>query len=155
LVAYPPGIALSSRSDTEEIEPPSTNPLFAERGTLHDISLDHEAIEQRIPRVKYASISAQNGPRIDLKALAGEMVQTAWNAGEIGAFNELIQKESGWNPHAVNPTSGACGLPQALPCSKIKDRSPEGQIRWAIQYIQNRYGTPTKALEFHREHNWY
>jgi len=67
----------------------------------------------------------------------------------------LWYKESTWNAKAVNPTSGACGIPQALPCAKISDRSMPGQIEWGLSYIQHRYGNPTEAWRFWRSNNWY
>ena len=69
----------------------------------------------------------------------------------------LINKESGFNPYSMNPSSGACGLFQALPCAKLGcDLSNIlCQANWGIGYIAARYGTPTAALNFHYLHNWY
>lgn len=71
------------------------------------------------------------------------------------ALKALWTRESNWNPAARNRSSGACGIPQALPCSKIKDMSPQGQIEWGLNYIKHRYGTPTNAWRFWLSHNWY
>lgn len=72
-----------------------------------------------------------------------------------GALYKLWQHESGWNPNALNPSSGACGIPQALPCRKIPDMSVRGQIEWGITYIQNRYGNPSNAWRHFQSHRWY
>ena len=63
---------------------------------------------------------------------------------------ELIAKESGFDPGAINPTSGACGLAQALPCTKMGCSLSDinCQLDWQWEYIAGRYGTATKALEF-------
>jgi len=65
---------------------------------------------------------------------------------------ELISHEGGFDPNARNKSSGACGLFQALPCSKMKcpiDSSGiDCQLQWGKDYISNRYGTVTKALDF-------
>lgn len=76
---------------------------------------------------------------------------------QVLPLKKLVFKESSLNSHAVNPSSGACGLFQALPCSKMKCSlgDSECQITWGLGYIKNRYGTPEKALSFHLEHNWY
>jgi hypothetical protein len=78
---------------------------------------------------------------------------------EFPALNELWDHESGWNHEAVNPSSGACGIPQALPCDKISEfgdpGDPAAQIRWGLNYIKNRYGTPTEALNFWNANGWY
>jgi|GEM_PF-2207291 len=70
------------------------------------------------------------------------------------ALNQLWTRESNWNPLAAN-RSGACGIPQALPCSKIPDHSPQGQITWGLHYIQGRYGNPGNAWEHERRFGWY
>jgi len=65
------------------------------------------------------------------------------------ATNKLILKESGCNPRAVNPTSGACGIPQAWPCSKLPNgvnTDPVTQLRWMDNYVKVRYGTWDNAL---------
>lgn len=89
--------------------------------------------------------------------------QRGWTGAEWNALVELWHKESGWNPSAVNKSSGACGLPQALPCSKIPEpKSVVSQIDWGLKYIASRYGSPSKALNFwhhgapeHNGNNWY
>jgi hypothetical protein len=90
-----------------------------------------------------------------LKALAERMVTERFGKGQFQSFANIVQHESSWNPQAVNRSSGACGLPQALPCSKIKDRSPEGQLQWMIDYIAARYGNPNNAWRFWQAHRWY
>lgn len=70
---------------------------------------------------------------------------------------ELICRESSFNPAAINPTSGACGLAQALPCSKMKCElnDVDCQLDWIGDYVERRYGTFEKAVEFHNNNNWY
>ena len=66
------------------------------------------------------------------------------------ATNKLILKESNCRPHAVNPTSGACGIPQAYPCSKLQCPLNESgavcQLQWMANYVKNRYGSWDNAL---------
>lgn len=73
--------------------------------------------------------------------------------------NKLIINESGCNPNAVNPDSGACGIPQALPCSKIAHCGvePVCQLRWMDQYVKGRYGSWDGALSAwnSRYPHWY
>lgn len=70
---------------------------------------------------------------------------------------ELICRESSFNPKAINPTSGACGLAQALPCSKMKCKlsDVDCQLEWIGNYVDKRYGSFEKAIEFHNINNWY
>ena len=73
---------------------------------------------------------------------------------ELPEAKQLLFHESGINPTAVNPTSGACGVPQALPCSKMGCELSHDiedftcQINWAKKYIEQRYGSASQALEF-------
>ena len=70
---------------------------------------------------------------------------------------ELIARESSFNPGAINPTSGACGLGQFYPCSKLKCELTDidCQLRAINKYVQGRYGSFKKAVEFHNLNDWY
>lgn len=70
---------------------------------------------------------------------------------------ELFCRESSLNPGAINKSSGACGLVQALPCSKLKCEfaDVECQVKWGKDYVTSRYGSAAKAVEFHDHNNWY
>ena len=70
---------------------------------------------------------------------------------------ELIARESGFNPSAINPTSGACGLSQALPCSKMKCSLDDAdcQLNWVEKYVNDRYGSIERTLVFHDIKGWY
>jgi hypothetical protein len=91
----------------------------------------------------------------DAKSIARRMSDARFGTGHWAALEKLWMRESGWNPHARNSRSGACGIPQALPCQKIKDMSVPGQIEWGIGYIADRYGNPTNAWRHFLSHGWY
>lgn len=78
-----------------------------------------------------------------------------WTGDNWDALYKLWMKESGWNPNSVNRSSGACGIPQAYPCSKITDKSAAGQITWGLNYIKGRYGTPSAAWAYFLRNNSY
>jgi resuscitation-promoting factor RpfB len=78
-----------------------------------------------------------------------------WTGSEWDALYQLWEHESGWNPNSVNFWSGACGIPQADPCSKISDHSAYGQITWGLGYIAGKYGDPINAYAYWRSHNSY
>ena len=78
---------------------------------------------------------------------AGLVAGHGWAASEFGCLVSLWNRESGWNSHAANP-SGAYGIPQALPGSKMGgdwQNDYKVQIRWGIGYIAARYGSPCGA----------
>ena len=80
---------------------------------------------------------------------------------EYKCLNSLWTQESNWNYKSRNKKSGAHGIPQALPASKMNVVStdwrtnPVTQIRWGLRYISIRYETPCKAWAKHKRSNWY
>lgn len=90
-----------------------------------------------------------------------------WTGAEWNALQSLWQHESNWNPKAKNPSSGAYGIPQALPYNKMPQAAwPESaggksdaatQIQWGLDYIKSRYGSPSVAWATwqSRSPHWY
>lgn len=74
-----------------------------------------------------------------------------------GYADRLVQKESGWNPNARNRSSGACGLAQALPCSKVPGNplDPVNSLNWMHNYVIGRYGSWEKAVRHSQQRGWY
>ncbi|KND28546.1 hypothetical protein IQ64_43185 [Streptomyces stelliscabiei] len=76
-------------------------------------------------------------------------------------FSNIVNHESTWNYKAVNPSSGAYGLFQALPGSKMSSAgsdwqtNPATQIKWGLNYMESRYGSPCEAWTFWQANNWY
>lgn len=69
----------------------------------------------------------------------------------------IAMKESSWNPKATNASSGACGLIQALPCSKVPGNGydPVDNLRWADGYAKSRYGSWQAAHQFWQANHWW
>lgn len=92
------------------------------------------------------------------RALAEER---GWKGSEFDALLELFACESSWNERSGNPYSGAYGIPQAWPATKMASfgddymTNPLTQLRWGLNYIAARYGTPSEALAFHYRKNYY
>ncbi|MFC0439679.1 LysM peptidoglycan-binding domain-containing protein [Kutzneria buriramensis] len=80
---------------------------------------------------------------------------------QYGCAADIITRESSWNPHATNPTSGAYGLAQALPGSKMAAAGPDWatnpatQLAWMRSYVDARYGGACAAWAFWQAHHWY
>ncbi|MFF0393331.1 transglycosylase SLT domain-containing protein [Kitasatospora sp. NPDC004615] len=111
-----------------------------------------------------ASASTSVSASAVAKALSGTPQQIAAQlvpAGQLQCFNNIVERESGWNVHATNPSSGAYGLMQALPGSKMASAgadwrdNPATQIKWGLQYMNQTYGSPCAAWAFWQAHNWY
>ncbi|QJC22421.1 G5 domain-containing protein [Arcanobacterium buesumense] len=96
------------------------------------------------------------------RAIAADLVAgRGWSEAEFACLDQLWQRESGWNHLANNPSSGAYGIPQALPGSKMASAgadwqtNPATQITWGLGYISGRYGTPCGALSHSHSVGWY
>ncbi|MET9183389.1 transglycosylase SLT domain-containing protein [Kitasatospora aureofaciens] len=82
-------------------------------------------------------------------------------ADQLASFSQIVSHESGWNVTATNPSSGSYGLGQALPASKMASAgadwktNPATQIKWALDYMNSRYGSPNAAWAFWQNHHWY
>jgi hypothetical protein len=95
--------------------------------------------------------------------LAQAMVGMRWGSGQWPAFNMLEMQEAGYNVFATNPTSGAFGIPQALPKSKLPPAALSGpvmgmataQLQWMLDYIAGRYINPAGAWAHEQAFNWY
>ncbi|QKW18313.1 transglycosylase SLT domain-containing protein [Kitasatospora sp. NA04385] len=80
---------------------------------------------------------------------------------QFQCFSQIVKRESGWNYTATNASSGAYGLVQALPGSKMASAgadwrtNPATQIKWGLSYMNSRYGSPCGAWSFWQAHNWY
>jgi len=99
----------------------------------------------------------------DARGIAAEMAaeRYGWGTGEFSCLNALWTRESGWDTNASNPSSGAYGIPQALPGSKMAafgsdwQTNPVTQIEWGLDYIGGRYGTPCGAWSTFQSQGWY
>jgi hypothetical protein len=92
---------------------------------------------------------------------AGAVAARGWGSGEFDCLVALWNKESGWRVNAMNPSSGAYGIPQALPGSKMATAGDDWatnaatQIEWGLGYISGRYGTPCGAWAHSQAVGWY
>lgn len=73
---------------------------------------------------------------------------------DFEALKQLWQKESGWNPNALNRSSGAHGITQMMPMHGRREGA-QSQIDWGIDYILRRYGSPSRAWQHSQQTNWY
>lgn len=74
-----------------------------------------------------------------------------------GYVDYIVTKESNWNPNSINRSSGACGLSQALPCTKVPGSplDPVDNLKWANNYANNRYGSWENAYNYWLVHKWW
>jgi len=120
------------------------------------------AIVRRAARQRAAAEAVvQQAPAGAPQQIAQQMLdQDGW-AGQFGCLDDLWGQESGWNVYAENPSSGAYGIPQALPASKMASAgldwqsNPATQISWGLGYIRASYGSPCAAWGHEEAAGWY
>lgn len=84
-----------------------------------------------------------------------------WTETDFTNLVKLWNRESSWRANAHNPSSGAHGIPQSLPASKMASEGADyytngyTQIRWGLKYIKGRYGTPSNAWSHSESYGWY
>lgn len=178
--AGPAGIALA---DVAADEPTSVS-LYA--SSLHDIQtraaedgadaevidLGRESYEAYVapkptPTPETASASGWRPPFVtpdpgSAQAIAYDIVLSrGWGDDQFACLVALWKKESGWRVNAYNSSSGAYGIPQALPGSKMAsagadwETNPATQINWGLGYISARYGSPCGAWDHSQRRGWY
>lgn len=90
-----------------------------------------------------------------------DIARSLFGARQYACIDHIITHESGWNVYAVNPSSGAYGLGQSLPGSKMQSAGPDWrnsaatQLRWIKSYVNGRYGSACGAWSFWQNHNFY
>ncbi|WP_296664604.1 G5 domain-containing protein [Demequina sp.] len=111
------------------------------------------------PAVPAVSTVSPGTARAIGQQMAADMY--GWTGDQWSCLSALWQRESGWNPNAHNSSSGAHGIPQALPGSKMATAGADWatnaatQIKWGLGYIKGRYGTPCNAWNHSETKGWY
>jgi hypothetical protein len=105
-----------------------------------------------------APVAASGSPQQIAEAMLGSF---GWSSSQFSCLDPLWAHESGWSVTAYNAGSGAYGIPQALPGSRMASAGPDWQtdaatqIRWGLQYIQATYGSPCAAWAHEEATGWY
>ena len=160
--------SVASLGDYEVLEVGEVAELTRE--TQAHVSSTEEAVEaharkvaaERAAAAKAAALAAANTPA-GAKATARELAasQYGWGDAQFQCLDSLWTRESGWNYQAVNASSGATGIPQSLPGSKMATAGADWQtnattqIRWGLGYIASVYGTPCGAWASSEARGWY
>jgi len=149
-------VFLTSKTDPEIA--PIEAALFSELSSSATVSASAMSL------VSSASASVElardpDGAREVAKSLMEE--KYGWGDKQYACLDDLWIKESNWNYRASNKRTGAHGIPQALPATKMESvgtdwrTNPVTQISWGLRYIEVRYDTPCKAWAKFKRSNWY
>ncbi|WP_371498851.1 lytic transglycosylase domain-containing protein [Kitasatospora sp. NBC_00374] len=114
---------------------------------------DEEAANRDKARTTLAAVSPGSVQEMALQIVGDD--------AQFQCFSQIVKRESGWDYTATNASSGAYGLVQALPGSKMASAgadwrtNPATQIKWGLKYMNDRYGSPCGAWSFWQSHHWY
>jgi len=175
---------LAARADqvTRDLDRPALDRVAAQQRLADAINANQQVLSDRAKAVADAKAAADKAaaaaaakqaqsaggrgsgsysgaPRAVAQQIAS--AEFGWGAAQFQCYDQIIMRESEWNPAATNPSSGAYGIPQALPGSKMASAgsdwrtNPVTQIRWGLGYVKDRYGTPCQAWAFKSSHGWY
>lgn len=119
--------------------------------------------EAEAEEAKKATVASTGGVALQPVLYTGGGSPAEWMAaagiaqGDWGYVDYIVSRESGWNPNATNASSGACGLVQALPCSKVPGGgyNPVANLQWANGYAVGRYGSWASAYAFWTSNHWW
>ncbi|MEV6316100.1 transglycosylase SLT domain-containing protein [Streptomyces sp. NPDC051776] len=128
-----------------------------------------KAAEEKAAKERAESLkAARSASRTDFPQQASytiaevqSMARQMMPSDQFQCFSNIVDHESGWNYQASNPSSGAYGLVQALPGSKMASAgadwktNPATQIKWGLNYMNSRYDSPCGAWEFWQANHWY
>ncbi|MCC4907139.1 transglycosylase SLT domain-containing protein [Microbacterium sp. cx-59] len=169
----PAGLALAS-----DQTPAGTTVYAATYGDAQSLALDGETVTVEFDRGGYTAYetpkptptptpepaAVKKGGGIPAPLLyTGGGSSAEWMAAagiaesDWGYVDYIVGRESGWNPNATNRSSGACGLVQALPCSKVPGNGydPVDNLRWGNGYAVGRYGSWQNAFAFWTSNHWW
>ncbi|MGW1667295.1 aggregation-promoting factor C-terminal-like domain-containing protein [Streptomyces sp. NPDC002324] len=145
-------IAKQKEAKQAEAERKEAKQKEAEQKALEDAEDRREARQQADGSSAGSSdVAPQSSYTVaQVQAIARQMVP----GDQFQCFSNIVDHESGWNHKAVNPSSGAYGLVQAYPGSKMSSAgadwrtNPATQIKWGLNYMDDRYGSPCEAWAF-------
>lgn len=157
--------AAAKKSAEEAARTQAARDAKAKKAAADDaVDRARKAAEERASRDAVRSTSASSSfpaqasyTVAEVKAIARQMVP----ADQFQCFSNIVNHESTWNYQAQNGSSGAYGLVQALPGSKMASAgadwqtNPATQIKWGLNYMDSRYDSPCGAWSFWQANNWY
>jgi hypothetical protein len=136
--------------------------LAAKRAAARKAAEQRAAEQRAAAREEVQKASAVPAAPGSAQEIARSMLGSyGWSPSQFSCLNSLWAGESGWEVTASNPSTGAYGIPQALPGSKMASAGPDWQtdaatqIRWGLGYIKNLYGSPCGAWSHEQSAGWY
>jgi hypothetical protein len=158
---------IQAQSDAADATARQTAEQAARKQAAEDAAARKKAADEKAAKAReeaasrgdaHASFAVQASyTTAQVQAMAQQIV----GSGQYMCFSNIVTRESGWNYTAVNPSSGAYGLVQANPGTKMASvasdwrTNPATQIKWGLNYMNSRYGSPCDAWEYWQVHHFY
>ena len=150
------------RDDSTTLDDPSSSPAPTQKAPKPNDAPTTKESESESKAPKESEVPADCGSYSGHQATAcGMLGDHGFGTDQMECLVTLWEHESGWNPSASNPSSGAYGIPQALPGGKMASAGEDWssnaatQIEWGLGYISDRYGDPCGAWGFWQANNYY
>lgn len=162
----PASVVSAAPAPVSSIERAEVQSLTVAEGFVNEVSRDKLAIKEIVvepvlPAAPVAPAAGTPDPGTAQAIAQSMLTARGLGAGEYSCLVSLWNRESGWNVYAQNASSGAYGIPQSLPGSKMATAgadwatNPATQISWGLSYIEGRYGTPCGAWAHSESNGWY
>ncbi|MDQ3503791.1 MAG: hypothetical protein M3486_09305 [Actinomycetota bacterium] len=122
---------------------------------------EDRAAEARAAEDRQRQERASRSRNADPKSIASSMLSARGQGGQFDCLDRLWTRESEWQVDAENASSGAYGIPQSLPAGKMASAGADWrtnaatQIRWGLDYIDGRHGSPCGAWRHSQANGWY
>lgn len=158
LVGAPAAMAVSGHPDRASA--PSLPPDVTAGPVTAPADVAWTLPDADLPHVVMPAAPAPPPPPLSTAAIK-QYAASLVGSGQFGCLDRLWSRESGWDPAARNASSGAFGIPQSLPGSKMAaaggdwQTNPLTQVRWGVSYIRSAYGTPCGAWAHSQATGWY
>ena len=150
-----------ARRELEKQKVDIESSLKEERLKSENLNKENESLKANLQAKKAAQRPVASKPIVAATNVTGD--KASWLAAsgipqhEWGHVDSIVTRESGWNPNAVNKSSGACGLGQQLPCGKWAGawNDPVAALQAMNGYVHGRYGSWAGAVAFWQANRWY
>ena len=157
--------AVKLRNQVEEAQKAAQDKAWLRRLAKNAATRRYQALQKADDRSREERAS-RDAERKKLEGTPKEVAMNllpdhGWGEGQFTCLEKLWNKESRWRVDADNPTSSAYGIPQALPGNRMAAygsdwrTNPVTQIKWGLDYIDNRYGSPCSAWSHSQAKGWY
>jgi hypothetical protein len=164
--------SVSPVASTDSTDSPTTDVQHRDAIVSRSVERTHGPDRRAgLDPAKAAALGLAAGPAVggqesisygDPQGIAAALLpEYGFSSSQMSCLVPLWMGESGWRVNAENPSSGAYGIPQSLPGSKMAtagadwQTNPATQIEWGLGYIGDRYGSPCGAWSFKQSHGWY